>query len=194
MEKIRRDKGKTFKIVSAAVLAAFWLSFLAVFAFSVVEKRMFPLYYECEVYSAADEYGIDRALMLSVINVESGFDPKAVSAKGAVGLMQILPSTGRFIADRKGIEDYDLFDVGTNLDFGGYYLQYLSERFSGLRETAAAYNAGEGTVRKWLKNAEYSADGVTLDKIPYRETETYVKKICESLKRYKKLYGKLLDK
>ena len=122
MEKIRRDKGKTFKIVSAAVLAAFWLSVLAVFAFSVVEKRMFPLYYECEVYSAADEYGIDRALMLSVINVESGFDPKAVSAKGAVGLMQILPSTGRFIADRKGIEDYDLFDVGTNLDFGGYYL------------------------------------------------------------------------
>lgn len=187
-------KKRGIKPIFAITVALFWVVFLTFAVVSVAEKRLYPTTYEKEITRAAKEYGIEPALMFAVVKTESGFDPLCVSVKGAVGLMQILPSTGEYIAEKKGIAEYDLFDVNTNLDFGGYYWKYLSENFYGITETAAAYNAGEGRVRKWLKNAEYSADGVRLNAIPYPETETYVKKIYESLKRYRKLYGKLLDK
>lgn len=192
----KKEYGKSGKpkAVFAVLIAAFWIAFSMLFLLSFAEKRLYPLYYEREIIAAANEYGIEPALVFAIVNTESGFDAQAVSAKGAAGLMQILPSTGRYIADRRGIGAYDLFEPTVNLDFGCYYWRYLSERFGGLTERAAAYNAGEGTVQNWLKNAEYSADGERLDVIPYSETETYVKKIFESLKRYRKLYGKLLDK
>lgn len=180
--------------VTTVIIAVFWLVFLSLFVFSVTEKKLYPVMFYDEIVEVADRYNIDRAFMFSVVRTESGFDQFAVSAKGAEGLMQITPSTGKFIADKQGITEYDLFNAKTNLDFGGYYIMYLSERFNGLTEMAAAYNAGEGTVKKWLKNSEYSDDGVRLNKIPYSETERYVKKIYESLKIYRKLYGKLLDK
>ncbi len=185
---------KYFYRITAAAIVLFWLAFLSVFAVNLVEKRAYPLLYEREIAEVSGKYGINVALTFAIVRTESGFDPFAVSIKGAVGLMQIMPGTGEYIANKKGVDEYDLFDVNTNLDFGAYYWNYLSERFLGIRETAAAYNAGEGTVKGWLKNKEYSADGKALDVIPYKETATYVKKICESLKRYRKLYGKLLDK
>lgn len=185
---------KYFYKMTAAAIVVFWLAFLSVFAVNLVEKRAYPLLYEREIAEVSGKYSINVALMFAIVRTESGFDPFTVSVKGAVGLMQIMPSTGEYIAKKKGVEEYDLFNVNINLDFGAYYWNYLSERFSGIRETAAAYNAGEGTVKGWLKNREYSADGKVLDVIPYKETATYVKKICESLKRYRKLYGKLLDK
>lgn len=172
----------------------FWVAFFAVFFVQCAERKVYPLLYKDEITAVAEKYGIDAALVFSIVRTESGFEPIKVSGKGAVGLMQVLPSTGKYIAGKKGISEYDLFDVSTNLDFGCYYWVYLSEKFCGIEETAAAYNAGEGRVSEWLKKEEYSSDGKRLDKIPYRETREYVKKICESLKRYRKLYGKLLDK
>lgn len=194
MDKKVYGNKKRVKGLFAMLIAAFWIAFSSLFILSFAEKRLYPLYYEREIIVAANKYEIDPALVFAIVKTESGFDAQSVSAKGAAGLMQILPSTGKYIADRRGISAYDLFEPNTNLDFGCYYWQYLCERFYGLTERAAAYNAGEGTVQNWLKNAEYSADGERLDVIPYSETETYVKKIFESLKRYRKLYGKLLDK
>ena len=182
-------------MILAFFCAMFWLAFIFGAAYKIVEKNyIYPLRYQEEIVFAAETYDIDAALLFAVVKTESGFNARAVSAKGAVGLMQILPSTGRFIAEKKGANDYDLFDVQINLDFGAYYWKYLSDKFDGLAETTAAYNAGEGTVKNWLKNVEYSADGKRLKTIPYPETAAYVKKISESTKRYKKLYGKLLDK
>ncbi|MBP5466362.1 MAG: lytic transglycosylase domain-containing protein [Clostridia bacterium] len=163
--------------------------------FTVLEKKyVYPLMYKEEIIAAADKYNLDAAFLFGVVKTESGFNANAVSGKGAVGLMQITPSTAEYIAKRRKISEYDLLDAATNLDFGAYYLKYLSEKFYGITEVAAAYNAGEGTVRKWLKNEEYSPDGCTLETIPYAETSAYVEKIRKSLKRYRKLYGKLLDK
>ena len=189
-----RGKRRIINCIVAAAIILFWLTFTAVFFVQCAEKRVYPLLYKDEITAVSVKYGIDAALVFAVVRTESGFDPLTVSAQGATGLMQILPSTGKYIADKRGIAEYDLFNVKTNLDFGCYYWQYLSERFYGIKETAAAYNAGEGTVSGWLKNREYSSDGKHLESIPYKETRDYVKKICESLKRYKKLYGKLLDK
>lgn len=182
-------------MVLAFLCAVFSLALLFGAAYKIIEKNyIYPLCYKDEITSVANKYDLDAALLFAVVKTESGFNARAKSAKGAVGLMQILPSTARFIAERKGITDYDLYDITVNLDFGAYYWKYLADKFWGFTETAAAYNAGEGTVKNWLKNAAYSADGKRLKVIPYPETAAYVKKISESEKRYKKLYGKLLDK
>lgn len=186
---------RKLKRILAVIVAAFWISFGALFALNVAERKfVYPLGYKEEIMAAAEKYDLDAALLFSVAKTESGFNALAVSVKGAVGIMQITPSTGRFIAEKQGIAEYDLSDAETNVNFGAYYIRYLKKSFSGIRETAAAYNAGEGTVRKWLDNPKYSEDGVTLKEIPYKETDIYVGKICKSFERYKKLYGNLLDK
>lgn len=187
-------KHKIINRITAAAIISFWLAFIAVFFINFSEKQTYPILYKEEIAVVSERYGIDPALVFAIVRTESGFDPFTVSAKGATGLMQIMPLTGQYIAEKRGIAEYDLFDVNTNLDFGCYYWKYLSEKFYGLTETAAAFNAGEGTVSGWLKNRGYSSDGKRLNDIPYNETKEYVEKIFESLERYRKLYAKLLDK
>ena len=67
---------------------------------------------------------------------------------------------------------------------GCYYLKYLFDRFKNVNVVLCAYNAGEGNVRKWLKNKEYSLDGKTIKSIPFNETDKYVKKINKTYKKY----------
>ena len=189
----RRNILYFYKALSFAIVG-FWLVFLAVFAVNILERKIYPLSYKEEIFAASFKYGVAAELIFSVAKNESGFNANAVSDKGAVGIMQITPSTAEYIAKIRGIKEYDLKDAAINLDFGTYYLKYLSGKFYGVKEVAAAYNAGEGTVNKWLKNKEYSKDGKTLNFIPYKETAAYVDKIIFSINKYKKLYGKLLDK
>jgi len=111
------------------------------------------------VQRAAALHGVDPALVHSVIAVESGFNPLAVSPKGAQGLMQLIPATAR----RFGV--IDSFDAQQNIEAGVKYLRYLQDMFHDDRLALAAYNAGEGAVQKY--------GGVP----PYRETEEYVRKV-----------------
>ena len=114
----------------------------------------------------ARRHGLDPALVLAVASVESGFQPKAVSPKGAQGLMQLMPAT----ATSLGVAD--TFDPETNLEGGSRYLAELISLYGGdLTKALAAYNAGPGAVKRH--------GGVP----PYRETRAYVKKVLE---RYKK--------
>lgn len=159
-----------------------------------LNRYFYPLKYKETVVYYCEKYGVDKALAFSVIKTESDFNPTAESKKGAKGLMQITDKTGEYIANLLGVTEYDLFDEETNIQFGVYYLSYLKKIFCFNEETLSAYNAGEGTVREWLKNSEYSLDGKRLNKIPYAETERYVKKTCKSFRKYRKLYGDILDK
>ena len=130
--------------------------------------------------------GLSPALAYAVMKAESNFEESAVSSAGAVGLMQLLPSTAQFIAERSGIPFLPerLFDGEYNTRLGCAYLAYLLERFE--EETAlAAYNAGEGTVQGWLSDPHCSEDGRTLFQIPYAETRRYLKKISF----FRKIYG-----
>jgi soluble lytic murein transglycosylase-like protein len=114
----------------------------------------------------ARRHGLDPALVLAVASVESGFRPKAVSPKGAQGLMQLMPAT----ATSLGVAD--AFDPETNLEGGSRYLAELIALYDGdLTKALAAYNAGPGAVKRH--------GGVP----PYQETRAYVKKVLE---RYKK--------
>lgn len=115
-----------------------------------------------EIFAAARRHGLNPALVAAVVRAESAFDPRAVSRKGARGLMQLMPATGR----RFGLRRSELFDPAKNLDAGARYLAWLADRFEDdLARTLAAYNAGEGAVDRF--------GGVP----PYRETRSYVRSI-----------------
>jgi soluble lytic murein transglycosylase-like protein len=115
------------------------------------------------IYEMAGRYKLNPYLVAAVVQVESAFNPRALSRKGARGLMQLLPETARrFGLQRKK----DLFDPAKNLEAGIRYLKWLSGRFSGdAARVLAAYNAGEGAVDRF--------GGVP----PYQETRNYVTRI-----------------
>lgn len=115
------------------------------------------------IYDIAIRHSVNPQLVAAVIHVESAFNPRAVSRKGACGLMQLLPDTARRFGVKK---KKDLFDPSKNLEAGVKYLKWLTTRFGGdVQKILAAYNAGEGAVDRF--------DGIP----PYRETQNYVKKI-----------------
>lgn len=151
----------------------------------------FPLEYEETVMKCSEEYGVDPALICGVIATESRFDADAQSEKGAIGLMQIMPETGKWIAGKLGIKEFSeemLTEPAVNIEMGIWYLNYLEKRFDGEADTViAAYNAGHGNVEKWLKDAQYSSDGRTLSEIPFEETRNYVKRVNRAYEIYSKI-------
>ena len=125
-----------------------------------------PTDLERRVIATATRWGLDPALVLAVIEAESGQSPGAVSPKGAVGLMQVLPETAALM----GLPDPA--NPTTNLDAGCGYLANLIESFGGDIELAlAAYNAGPGAVRRW--------GGVP----PFRETRAFVTRVAAAYQR-----------
>ncbi len=120
------------------------------------------------VEKTAKKYGIDPLLVHSVIQVESSYNPFAVSEKGAEGLMQLIPATAR----RFGVANP--FDPEQNIDAGVRYLKYLKDLFQDDRLALAAYNAGEGAVAryKWIP--------------PYRETREYLRRVAEKYAELKR--------
>ncbi len=138
----------------------------------------------------AERCDLPISLVCSVVKAESDFRADAVSRAGAVGLMQLRPSTAEFICGLEGVpfEPTRLMEREYNLRVGCLYLRYLLGRFPDLRTALAAYNAGEGTVRAWLSDERYSSDGRTLDEIPFPETGSYVKKVEKFRKIYEILY------
>lgn len=131
--------------------------------------------------------GIDPSLVYAVMKAESGFREDAVSKAGAIGLMQLLPSTAEFICCKHQLEFFPekLKEGAYNVKLGCLYLAYLTERFTDILTVIAAYNAGEGVVSKWLEDDSVSPDGIRLDVIPYPETAQYVKKV----EKFWKIYG-----
>jgi soluble lytic murein transglycosylase-like protein len=117
---------------------------------------------------ASDQYEIDSALIKAIIMAESGYDPKAISKKGAMGLMQLMPQT----AEALGVKD--CFNPEHNIIGGVRYFRQLMNQFEGdIKLALAAYNAGGSKVRKY--------QGVP----PYRATQYYIKKVFEYYQNYK---------
>lgn len=157
-----------------------------------VLKYFYPVTYSEYVEKYSTEYGLDKALVYSIIKAESGFDPNAVSPRKAKGLMQIMDTTGEWAAEKIGIKNFDssmLMNPQTNIHIGCWYIARLLKSYNHDIDLAlSAYNAGSGNVTKWLKDADISSDGKTLDRIPFEETQNYVKKIKKYSNMYKKLY------
>ena len=162
---------------------------------------IYPLKYEIEIKLNAQKFSVKPELVASIINAESKFKEKSISKKGAVGLMQLMPSTAKFAFEKlygqeieisqlyAGKENGILFDPAKNIEIGTFYLSYLFKKFNNLQLVICAYNAGEGKVRNWLSDERYSKDGQSLYKIPYKETSLYLEKVLRNLKVYEKKFN-----
>ena len=127
--------------------------------------------YDTLIARAAKRYQVEAALIRAVIKVESNFKPKVVSPAGAVGLMQVLPST----AADYGVEDREaLFDPATNIDIGTRHLRRLLRKYKNISRALKAYNAGEG------RDAQFRRRGV------YVETRKYTVSVIRYYWQYKK--------
>lgn len=170
------------------------LSVLIVIAVSskIILKNFYPLKYEESILKYSKEYKVDPNLVAAVIKAESKYNERAQSPKGATGLMQIMPDTGKWIAETIGVESFNvemLWDPELNIKMGTWYLSNLSEEFNGdILLIIAAYNGGSGNVTKWLNNEEYSKNGEELTDIPFKETKNYVRNVTQSSKIYRFLY------
>lgn len=135
----------------------------------------------------------DPYMIAAVMREESAFNPEVVSIAGAIGLMQVMPSTGRLVARELGkgpLDPSDLFDPDLNIELGAWYLGHLSGRFNNdLILTIAGYNAGPNAALRWAGTLPPETDEF-VESIPYPETRRYVKKVLGSYVEFKRLYGK----
>lgn len=146
------------------------------------ERLRYPLRYEEIIKGHAENYRLDPQLVAAVIYQESKFEPDAVSASGAVGLMQLLPSTGQGIADRTGGNSWtpgDLLDPELNVRYGAWYLRHLLDKYGDEELALAAYNAGQTNVDRWREQ------GVG---IQFPETRHYVARVQELKRIYARAY------
>ena len=143
----------------------------------------FPIAWEDEAATAARDHGIDPAWVLATIRMESAFRPRARSSAGALGLMQIMPATGRRIARAAGVRhrgNRTLLDPYQNIRLGSAYLRRLLDQMHGNPALASAsYNAGPHRTERWLGAGEGLEPELWVEFVPYTETRQYVKRVME---------------
>lgn len=182
-------------VLIAAVLAAGVLGFSIWMLWERQNQTTvttYPVEYVDLICKYSADNDLDPAYVAAVVLAESSYRADAVSSVNAQGLMQILPSTGEWLAGKfdESYVEGSLFDPETNLRYGCWYLGWLMDRYEGSMQCASsAYHQGQGTVDKWLQNPEYSADGRTLSVIPSEATKTYVERILKYYEKYKEIYA-----
>jgi soluble lytic murein transglycosylase-like protein len=151
---------------------------------------LYPPAYSLLVARESAVSGIDPYLVYSLMKQESLFDPRAVSPAFAYGLMQLLPTTARRVAGDADIGGEDLFDPALNIRLGTAYLAELSRRFGGESVfMLAGYNAGETAADSWQARYGKLEIDEMIERITYRETRDYVKKVLANYRNYLRLYG-----
>lgn len=157
------------------------------------EKEHLPLAYPMRLVESVKEKAAaesaDPFLVAAVMREESHFNPGALSPVGAMGLMQIMPSTGAQIAKElgEGFKKGSLLDPGTSIRFGSWYLGKILKRFNGDAVLAiAGYNAGPNAAARWAASLPVETDEF-VESIPYEETRGYVKRVLKSYAEFLKL-------
>jgi soluble lytic murein transglycosylase len=147
------------------------------------------------VVAESEARELDPYFVYSLMRQESLFDPRVVSPAAAYGLMQLLLSTARRMATRANIDAVDvedLFSPETNVKLGTEYLTELADRFdSDPVLMLAGYNAGETAAERWQERGKDLELDEFIEKISYRETRAYVKKVLRNYRNYLRLYGEI---
>jgi soluble lytic murein transglycosylase len=156
-------------------------------------EALFPRPYWSDLKRFSLANGLDPYLVASLIRQESEFNPLAVSRANAVGLMQLLPKTGKVVAHQASLKHYNptqLFTPAVNLQLGTRYFRGMVDKFGGSFEHAlAAYNAGSDRVEDWMGQGKYRDAPEFVESIPFTETREYVQAILRNANVYKQLYG-----
>ena len=155
----------------------------------------YPRLYSQEIATAATDYNLPEYLIYGLIRSESFFDADVSSHAGAVGLAQLMPATAGDIARKLKIEDFDLQDPATSVNFGSFYLAELIGRLdNSIIDALYSYNAGITNVRKWKRMFPDLPPDLTVELIPFTETRNYGKKIVSASAVYGDLYFEIPHK
>jgi soluble lytic murein transglycosylase len=158
---------------------------------SNVWKVLFPFPYEATIRREAERNNFDPMFAAGLIRQESTFQADAVSHADAIGLMQILPKTGRLLAKERKIRytKNSLFDPNINIELGMLYIANLTRATGGPEYAAAAYNAGEDRIALWKSERTYDEVPELVESIPFTETREYVQIVLRNTDMYRALYG-----
>lgn len=172
----------------------FWIVIVLfiTFYYPQILKFIFPFPYREIVYENSEKYHLDPLLVIAIIKVESGFNPHACSSKGAMGLMQLMPETGAWVAQKQGqkFSRGNLKKPEYNISYGCWYLEYLQQRFANkIPLMLSAYNSGHLKVHNWVEEKIWDGETDHLEAIPFSETRVYVRKVLITYGWYKKIYG-----
>lgn len=167
-----------------------------------VGQWLYPVSYEAHILQEAQIHAVNPVLMAAVIRVESNFVPDRVSPKNAVGLMQIMPDTANWIIEMAGYNHASLENLdepAVNIQLGAWYLQRLGQQFADhlqgrpredqIAMIAAAYNAGPGSLSRWLSEGVWDGSYASREQIPYGETRHYVRRIVHYYEIYEDYYA-----
>lgn len=155
-------------------------------------KLAYQLHYQDIINDMSKNYRLDPYLVTAMIREESYFNKKAGSTAGAMGLMQLMPSTARYIAGKKGIPysgAVSLYNPKTNINLGCAYLNYVKKSLhNDDLLVVASYNGGPNAVQSWKDNLNYQNFDEFIENIPYPETKEYIKKVFRSYWVYLNVY------
>ena len=193
--KLRRGRLAVVVLLLVAVLAG-------VLCWQRLPYYIYPTKYFTLICAEAEQAAIDPYLVCAVAKVESNMQADALSSAGAVGLMQIMPETGAWLAERGGYDfvDEQLYQPQYNLRLGCDYLRYLLEYWQwDIYKAVASYNAGQSKVASWLADGVWDGTAANLADIPFDETRDYVQRVIKAYREYTELYddtsvGDLLTK
>lgn len=194
-ERFRRFVQITFALLMVVLVFTGW----RIWKSDAVQMRFVYMWpYQHDIVEFSEKNNVDPFLVAAIIKNESGFEHKAVSHVGAVGLMQIMPETGRWIAEQMGMENYqddDLYQTKTNIRMGCWYIGELQYEFRrNLTLIMAAYNAGRGQTRSWMEDNGWGYEFNNVAAIPYADTREYVAKVLEDREKYYRLYKDKIGK
>lgn len=183
MRRIRGLVLAVLVVLIAALLLEYWSP-------AWWRRLSYPLDYEPSIKAAGKRYAVDPYLIAAMIRIESSFDPEVKSPKGAVGLMQVLPSTARYVEKRRGNSRLtaSLARPAYNIDIGTAYFRYLVDRYGTTEYALAAYNGGEANVDKWITGREDDKPRDVVRDFPFSETRAFVKKVLDTRLIYRELY------
>lgn len=155
-------------------------------------QRFYPYPHRDLINENCHTYGVDPYLVLAIMKTESRFHSRACSRVGALGLMQIMPKTGEWIAQQMSLEEFKevkLYEPRYNIPMGVWYIAYLYKNFDqNTVKVLAAYNAGATKVKIWLEEGIWTGELQDLKQIPYPETRKYVDRVLFNYQVYKYIY------
>ncbi len=189
---IHRDRGESLRAVVALQRAH---PDYSIYQADEVPQEVYDIFFpliEWEtIKTEATRHGLDPYTIAGLIRQESVFDPHAHSRSNALGLMQLLPSTGQLVARKQGIgriTDEQLYNPKLNIKLGTAYLAEMLNRFGKVEYAAAAYNGGPGRVDRWLNTLPSNMED-WVEAIPITETRLYVFGVMRNSAQYRRIYG-----
>jgi soluble lytic murein transglycosylase len=158
-------------------------------------RATFPLPHRNIVDEISEKYSVNKSLLYAIIREESGFLEKVISNRGAVGLMQMMPFVATDLADRLAIQEFSsehLKNPKISIELGALFVAILQRQFNNPHLVVAAYNAGPHQVQKWLDRFGHLPTELFVERIPFKQTRDYVKKVLPSESLYHALNGQKL--